>query len=108
MANIGSTERNILNSLYDSNGTTLTTDISSLGENLDKINNNLKYINDVALDALSRQTEVNTIITNENERLKIQANSLNNAKQGQNRIINLNDSYRKRYTQYLKIIIAKV
>jgi hypothetical protein len=55
---------------------------------------------------MAHQDQMNTIITSENTRINAQATSLKNAVQGQQRIINLNDSYRKRYGQYLKIAIA--
>lgn len=81
--------------------------------NLQKVNNNLSTIdlslnnvNATLLGAMAHQDQMNAIINSENTRINQQATSLKNAVQGQQRIINLNDSYRKRYGQYLKIAIA--
>lgn len=82
------------------------TNLITLQSNLNSLKTKLDSGNVTLQDAQSRQTEINTIILSESERIGNQSQSLLNAKQGKQRIINLNDSYRKRYIQYLKIIIA--
>ena len=80
--------------------------LSSLNTNLISLDSSLNSVNSTLLGAMAHQDQMNSIITSENTRINAQATSLKNAVQGQQRIINLNDSYRKRYGQYLKIAIA--
>lgn len=59
-------------------------------------------------DALNRQTDVLDIVTEENRRLAQKQDQIENARDGQKRLIMLNDSYRKRYMHYLNMIVAIV
>jgi len=98
---------NLVNTNYDETGNTaFSTNLSKLNTNLSSLDSSLNSVNSTLLGAMAHQDQMNTIITSENTRINAQATSLKNAVQGQQRIINLNDSYRKRYGQYLKIAIA--
>jgi len=87
------------NPLFNSN-------LSNLSTRLGELNGTLNA--ELQDDALSQNTLSNNIIQNEIARLNQQRSILENAQAGQQRILNLNDSYRKRYKQYLKMVIAIV
>ena len=55
--------------------------------------------------ALTNQSQVLGILTNETNRLNAKRDSINNAVQGQNRILALNESYRARYADYISILV---
>ena len=57
---------------------------------------------------LTKQDEVNTILSNEIDRLKSKEEQLNNARKGQMRVLMMNESYRKRLSEFIILIIAVV
>jgi hypothetical protein len=67
--------------------------------------NNISNAGPQINSALTRQNDVVNILNNETARLNSKKDSINNAIQGQNRIIALNESYRARYADYVNIII---
>ena len=69
---------------------------------LDILNNN------AANYVLAQQADVNTMITTENTRLNTKANSIQQAKDSQDRLVSLNQNYSSRYNQYNYIIIIIV
>ena len=98
---------NLVRSNNDSTGNPgFSSKLIGLNTNLIGMDASLNSVNSTLLGAMAHQDQMYTIITNEKTRINNQADSLKNAVQGQQRIINLNDSYRKRYGQYLKIAIA--
>jgi hypothetical protein len=56
-------------------------------------------------DVLIKQTEMINIVNNEQRRLNEKKQSVDNALEGQKRLITLNNSYRLRYAEYTKMII---
>ena len=56
-------------------------------------------------DVLIKQTEMINIVNNEQRRLNEKKQSVDNALEGQKRLITLNNSYRLRYADYTKMII---
>jgi hypothetical protein len=57
---------------------------------------------------LTKQKQVNNILTSEINRLKVKKEQIDNARQGQMRVLMMNESYRKRQSEYMKLIIAVV
>ena len=73
--------------------------------NLDR---DMKRSNASASEAVTYQNEVYEIISEENKRLDKKKDQIDQAMVGQERVMKLNDSYRKRYTQYTKIMIGAI
>lgn len=64
---------------------------------------------DAAVSAvLTKQKQVNNILTSEINRLTVKKGQIDNAQQGQMRVLMMNESYRKRQAEYTKLIIAVV
>lgn len=64
---------------------------------------------DVAVSAvLTKQKQVNNILQSELNRLNMKKVQLDNAQKGQMRVLMMNESYRKRQAEYMKLIIAVV
>lgn len=55
---------------------------------------------------LNHQDDVTDMVNKETERLETKKNNIDNALEGQKRMIQLNESYRMRYRYYLRIIIT--
>lgn len=55
-----------------------------------------------------QQRAINNILTTEDERLESKKASIDNAMKGQQRLIQLNDTYRKRYSAYIKLVLIIV
>ena len=96
---------NLLTAINSGNDTT-STDINNLTQRTSALNTSITNNMPLYTDALEQNTLTKDILNNEISRLNNQNTILQNAQTGQQRILNLNDSYRKRYTQYLKMIIA--
>ena len=63
-------------------------------------------MSDVSMNAIyTRQQEMDAIVNGENDRLRIKGSSIDQAKQGQDRLIALNQNYSKRFSQYIQIIV---
>lgn len=58
--------------------------------------------------ALTKQQQVNDLLTNEITRLETKENQIKQAQDGQKRVLMLNESYRMRQAEYTKLIIASV
>lgn len=57
---------------------------------------------------LTKQKQVNNILQSEIDRLNIKKEQIANAQNGQKRVLMMNESYRKRQAEYMKLIIAVV
>lgn len=55
---------------------------------------------------LNHQDDVTDMVNKETERLETKKDSIDNALEGQKRMIQLNESYRMRYRYYLRIVIT--
>ena len=95
-----------LSSLNDPSGNQFIANLSSFNTNLQNIDDSLNTNNAKLQDTVTNQNVVDNIVQTELSRVQQQQTKLSIAQQGQQRILNLNDSYRKRYGQYLKIAIA--
>ena len=80
--------------------------MSNMQENLLKINDSMGVLNDGMKNVLSDQTNVKKLVKREKKRLDHKQEQIDEARESQNRLLNLNDSYRKRYAAYLKIVIV--
>ena len=75
-------------------------------DNLLKINDSMGILNDGMKNVLSDQSNVKKLVKKEKQRLDHKQEQIDEAKESQSRMLNLNDSYRKKYAAYLKIIIV--
>lgn len=78
--------------------------LSDMQDNLMQINDSMGVLNDGMKNVLSDQINVKDLVQRENQRLEHKQEQIDEARESQNRMLNLNDSYRKRYSAYLKII----
>lgn len=88
--------------------TELTGKVTSLQSNLDTLYKNFDQSNKSSSAVLSRQQEVSAIIDEEKQRLEEKKQSIDNALVGKKRAIDLNEAYRMRQSQYLKIKVVFV
>jgi hypothetical protein len=82
------------------NGGNINPYTTNLTTSLGNISTSYTQAAAVATDVLTKQNTVNTILSGETERLNAKKQQIDNALQTQNRMIKLNDSYRKRTAQY--------
>lgn len=78
--------------------------LSDMQDNLMQINDSMGVLNDGMKNVLSDQINVKDLVQRENQRLEHKQEQIDEARESQNRMLNLNDSYRKRYSAYLKMI----
>lgn len=97
-----------IGNFYYQNTPGVISQINTLNDSLNNNYTNIKVINGSVNNAISRQNDVLGIVNGETTRLAEKKKSVDNARDGQKRLMLLNDSYRKRYLQYMKIIIAVV
>ena len=99
--------------LTDLSNNQLNLNSAGVSANLASINSQLGTLNSSlnagsVTDILSRQSDMQGIIDSENGRLQQKQASIDQAKQGQNRLISLNQSYSKKFSQYTLIMIVGV
>ena len=82
--------------------------ISQLNNALGKINTDFQSSQIAANATLLNQNTVNDILNTENDRLMAKKANIDIAAQGQQRMINLNNNYQKRYAVYSKILMVIV
>lgn len=75
---------------------------------LTKLQASVKSKDNAVSAVLTKQRQVNNILQTELDRLKMKRVQLDNAQKGQMRLLMMNDSYRKRQAEYMKLIIAVV
>jgi len=88
--------------------TDLNSKVTSLQSNLDTLYKDFDQSNKSSSAVLARQQEVSDIINDEKQRLEEKKQSIDNALAGKNRAIDLNEAYRMRQSQYLKIKVVFV
>jgi len=86
----------------------LTGKVTSLQSNLDALYKDFDQSNKSSSSVLSKQKEVSAIIDEEKQRLEQKKQSIDNALVGKKRAIDLNEAYRMRQSQYLKIKVVFV
>lgn len=88
--------------------TELTGKVTSLQSNLDTLYKDFNNSDKSSSAVLARQQEMSLIIDDEKERLEQKKQSIDNALVGKKRAIELNETYRMRQSQYLKIKVVFV
>ena len=88
--------------------TELTSKVTSLQSNLDTLYKDFDKSNKSSSAVLARQQEVSSIIDEEKSRLEQKKQSIDNALVGKKRAIELNETYRIRQSQYLRIKVVFV
>lgn len=101
-------QRNYLAHLGESTGEELATKVTLLQTNLDALYTSFNDANISSSAVLTRQQTVSGIIDAEKARLEGKKQSIDNALVGKKRAINLNETYRMRQSQYLKIKVVFV
>ena len=80
--------------------------LSDMQTNLLEINNSMGVLNDGMKNVLSDQSNVQNLVQGEKRRLENKQEHIDEARESQTRTLNLNDSYRKKYAAYLKIVMV--
>ena len=86
----------------------LNSKVTSLQSNLDTLYKDFDQSNKSSSAVLARQQEVSAIIDEEQQRLEQKKQSIDNALVGKKRAIDLNEAYRMRQSQMLKIKVVFV
>lgn len=82
--------------------------LTPLQQKLDSVYNSFAQANTSSSYVLDHQNKMNTIIQNENDRLNQKKTGVDSALFSQRRLIDLNESYRKKNLQYINILIVIV
>lgn len=82
--------------------------ITNLGRALNALDASLNDARSHTDTLLLQQNAVNSILTTENDRLDSKKASIDNAITGQKRLMQLNDTYRKRYSAYINLVLIIV
>jgi hypothetical protein len=83
-------------------------ELNALSNSLNSLQTNLDSVDSKSNALLTKQESVNTIVTNEKNRLDQKKENIDNAYSSQQRAIYMNDNISKRYNAYSKILIAAV
>lgn len=94
--------------IYYPDTSNITSQISGLNNSLNSTYQNIDKIKGSVDNAISKQDDVLNVVQTESTRLAQKKQNVDNARDGQKRLILLNDSYRKRYLQYIKIIMILI
>jgi hypothetical protein len=82
--------------------------VDNLRTQLDNLYTTFGSANNSANPILDHQADMSRIVQKETDRLNMKKNSIDGALDGQKRMLELNESYRKRYAAYTTIIITIV
>ncbi len=80
--------------------------LTPLQKQLDQVYNSFEKANTSSSYVLDHQKEMNTIIQNESDRLNQKKTGVDDALYSQRRLVDLNESYRKKNLQYIKILMV--
>ena len=97
-----------LSGIADPNDAAGNSYIQNLNNNLNNLNDTLQNSEVHSNTLLLKQGTVNNILTNENKRLQDKKKNIDSALIGQQRLLQINDSYRKKQAAYVKIIIVVI
>lgn len=81
---------------------------SKLNDELDELEGAFDDSNKTSHDLILKQNDINSLLTNENARLERESGAVEQAKHVQNRLINLNTSYGKRFNAFNKVFYAVI
>ena len=82
------------------------TAISEIQTKLDNVRNAYKETDVTTRDILTHQDEITDMVNQETDRLQVKKKNIDDALEGQKRMIMLNESYRMKYSHYLKIVLT--
>lgn len=82
--------------------------IKTLGEKLGDLDVALNSSNADTNALLLQQNAINNILTTETDRLDLKKANIDSAISGQKRLMQLNDTYRKRYSAYINLVLIIV
>jgi len=85
--------------------TTVSGSLLVLQNNLDSLYGNFVTSSGTSSAVLDHQTKMNEVVTTELDRLQKKKTSVDLAIEGQRRAVQLNESYRKKYSYYVKIVV---
>ena len=100
-------QSNYLNSLNTGNDADQAK-LTDIHDKLKILNDNYNSANTSSAQVLTNQDKVNDIVLAEKKRLELKKNDIDTAMDGQNRAVLLNNSFRKRYQEYTKMVIVVV
>ena len=83
----------------------LSTMVSSVQNQLDALNTGFNQANISGNQILDHQTDMSNIVDTEKTRLLLKKQNVDNALEGKNRAIHLNESYRQRYSHYTHMVM---
>lgn len=86
--------------------TNVSTSLSGIQNKLAQLNSSFANANTSASGILTEQDKIKEIIEKEYERISVAKDEIDNVHFGKMRSIQLNDSYRKRNMEYMRIVIA--
>jgi hypothetical protein len=87
---------------------TVKSQVTNLSNSLDGLNTAYTNANVNSDAVLSKQSDVNSMVVAEQNRLQQKKFLIDQALDGRKRLVTLNDSYRLKYTQYIKIILVLI
>ena len=101
------------NHLFDISGQNhlnqdLTKKVSDIQNKLETSYHSFQQANATTANILDHQNEMSKIITTEKQRLDLKKKTVDDALYSQQRMIDLNNSFRERYTDYTKILVIFV
>jgi len=82
------------------------TAIGEIQSKLDNVRNAYKETDVTTRDILTHQDEITDMVNQETDRLSVKKKNIDDALAGQKRMIMLNESYRMKYSHYLKIVLT--
>lgn len=97
-----------LGKIASSSNQNVAGDLSAIKTKLTGLEKALQTANTSADKTLTHQDKIEDIIQTEHERLLSKKDEIDNVYYGKMRAVELNDNYRKRQTEYLRIIIATI
>lgn len=102
-----SAQQNHLNDLKNRNlnDTNVATNLTTMSSNLDNTYNNIQTASGNSASILTNQTNMLNIVNTELDRLTTKKQKVDTALVGQNRMIQLNDSYRQKTAYYIYVMI---
>lgn len=85
--------------------TSVSSSLDAVQSNLDNLYQDFKNASGSSSAVLDHQTQMDNVVSTELERLNKKKENVDLAIEGQKRMVNLNDSYRKKYSYYVKVVI---
>lgn len=81
---------------------------NTISSNLDAVYSNVQTASGISSSILTNQNDMKEIVNTELDRLQKKKTNVDSAIQGQNRMIQLNNSYREKYAYYIQTMVIIV